>query len=77
MPHDNKYGRIQIEHGYIPIDEPVVLFRAQDKLLLKVLGFYMAKCSEAGSPKEHIDTIIDVIQKVRSWQEGHTTKVPD
>lgn len=78
MAFDNKYGRIILEHGHhIPEDEPVFIVRAQDKLLLKVLGFYLAKALEAGSPQEHLDKVIDTANMVREWQATHTTKVPD
>lgn len=77
MPFDLKYGQVTTEYGNIAKDEPVVVFRAQDKLLPKVLGFYLAKCLEAGSPRKHLTTIQDALKLVRSWQEGHTTKVPD
>ncbi len=76
MGIDNKYGRVTTEHGSISDDEPVVVFRAQDKLLPKVLDIYRFLCEVAGSPDRHLDLINDSAIKVRAWQEENFTKTP-
>lgn len=40
MAVDGKYGRVTLEHGDIGEDEQVVVFRAQDSLLPKVLAWW-------------------------------------
>jgi hypothetical protein len=58
MAIDRKYGRVTLEHGaHIPDDEPVVVFRARDKLLPKVLAYYRLFCWKAGSPRRHLELI--------------------
>jgi hypothetical protein len=77
MAIDRKYGRVTLEHGDIADDEPVVVFRAKDKLLPKVLMYYHLFCMKAGSPKRHLDLIWDSLLTISRWQESHSTKVPD
>lgn len=76
MAIDTKYGRVQLEHGTIGEDEPVVVFRAQDELLLKVLSAYHHLAKEAGSPAKHLAGIDTAAQAVRHWQRDHFTQVP-
>lgn len=77
MAVDAKYGRVILEHGNIEDDEPVVVFRAKDVLLPKVLMYYHLFCMKAGSPKRHLDLIWDSLLAISKWQESHPTKVPD
>jgi hypothetical protein len=77
MAIDAKYGKVKLEHGNIGEDEPVVVFRAKDKLLPKVLAYYAMVCIKAGSPKRHLDLIWDTLQKVHAWQDNNQTKTPD
>lgn len=76
MAVDSKYGRVTTERGDIGEDEPVVVFRAQDRLLGKVLGYYHLFCLKAGSPRHHLDAIMDARQRVIDWQAEHRTKTP-
>lgn len=68
MAFDGKYGRVTTEFGDIGEDEPVVVFRAQDPLLPKVLMYYHLFCLKAGSPRKHLSIILDTIERVRQWQ---------
>jgi hypothetical protein len=77
MAHERKYGRVTTEFGNIPEDEPVVLFRAQDKLLPSLLEHYLGLCEQAGSPARHLDGINELIDEVEEWQSIHSSKVPD
>lgn len=77
MAIDNKYGRVTTEHGNIGEDEPVVVFRAQDELLLPLLHIYRSLCQDAGSPERHLSIIDDTFNKVLTWQENNPTKTPD
>lgn len=77
MPIEYKYGRVTTERGTIGEDEPVVLFRAQDKLLPAVLKAYLALCTSHGSPPEHVRRIEETWHKIIQWQTANKTKVPD
>lgn len=78
MAIDRKYGRVTTEKGTIGDDEPVVVFRAQDILLLNVLSAYRLACGMAGCPPEHIAGIDATIAQVREWQENffNYTQIP-
>lgn len=76
MGIDNKYGRVTLEHSTIGEDEPVVVFRAQDKLLPKVLDIYRFLCEIAGSPERHLDLISKSAADIRAWQAEHHTQTP-
>lgn len=76
MAVDGKYGRVTTEFGNIGEDEPVIVFRAQDKMLLKVLLNYYRICLTARAPRRHLDAIMDAMEKVREWQRTHSTQLP-
>lgn len=76
MAVDRKYGRVTTERGAIGENEPVVVFRAQDKLLGPLLDHYMALCVAAGSSQNHLDLIQGNREEVRAWQEENYTRVP-
>lgn len=78
MPFDNKYGRVSIEFGDIPEDEPVVIFRARDVNLPKLLMYYHLFCVKVGSPRQHLDLIMDSLEKIQTWQSenSHLVKIP-
>jgi hypothetical protein len=76
MPQDGKYGHVTLERGTIPDDEPVIVFRAQDKILPVILNFYYQRCREMGSPQHHLDLIAQRTREVIAWQAEHFTKVP-
>ena len=77
MAIDSKYGRVTLEHGSIGEDEPVVVFRATDKLLPKVLYHYYNLCLVAGSPERHLDILRNATEKVEAWQEINQTRTPN
>lgn len=76
MAIDGKYGRVTLENSTIGEDEPVVVFRAQDKLLPRVLDIYRFLCEIAGSPQHHLDLIAESAAKVRGWQQENRTQTP-
>jgi hypothetical protein len=76
MAIDLKYGRVTLERGTIGEDEVVVVFRAQDALLPKVLAYYHLFCLRAGSPRRHLDMILDARETVEEWQDSNKTKTP-
>lgn len=77
MGIDGKYGRVTTERGTIGEDEPVVVFRAQDRLLPKLLKIYKIMCELAGSPQRHLDLIHESAMTVKAWQEKNFTKTPE
>jgi hypothetical protein len=80
MGIDSKYGKVTVEKvRKTPIgeDEPVMVFRAQDKLLPRLLDLYEALCRAHGSPDEHIAAIGVARDNVVAWQEaGNHTQIP-
>jgi hypothetical protein len=78
MPTDNKYGKITLEKGSIPDDEPVIVFRARDKELPVLLGMYHKLCQDAGSPEKHLELIEDTARSIERWQDANpdAVKVP-
>lgn len=77
MGVDGKYGRVTTEFGTIGEDEPVIVFRAQDKLLPAVLEFYAALCGGAGSPTGHVGLVQGARERVLAWQAEHHTQIPN
>ena len=76
MAIDNKYGRVTLEHSTIGEDEPVVVFRAQDALLPRLLDIYRFLCEIGGSPRNHLQQIRRTTLEVKGWQAQNRTKVP-
>jgi hypothetical protein len=78
MAIDRKYGRVTMEHGsHIPDDEPVIVFRAKDQTMQKLLAYYMLLCMKAGSPRRHLDIILDTAEDFAAWQAANETRVPN
>lgn len=75
MPVDRKYGRVRLEHGTVGVDEPVVVFRAQDGMLPALLQSYAGLCRDAGSPQRHVDGIEKSLADVVRWQREHAGQV--
>lgn len=76
MANDLKYGKVILEKGTIGEDEPVVVFRARDKLLPKVLAYYHLFCIKAGSPDKHLNLIMQRIREIEEWQNVNPTQIP-
>lgn len=77
MGRDSKYGYVITEFGTIPADEPVVVFRAQDRLVHYVLDSYDALCRAAGASEDHLSDIAEALDAVIEWQSQNLTKTPD
>jgi hypothetical protein len=75
MAEDLKYGHVTLEHGHVPDDEPVVVFRARDKLLPRLLSMYFGLCKEAGSPQHHLDLITQRHIEISRWQDKNPGQV--
>jgi hypothetical protein len=76
MAIDLKYGKVTMEKGDVGEDEPVIVFRAQDSILPKLLAYYHLFCLKEGSPKHHLDAILNARGKIVLWQKDHHTQVP-
>lgn len=77
MAIDAKYGRVTLEHGTIGEDEPVVVFRAKDMNLPKVLMYYRLLCGRNGSPRRHLALVGKSHELVLKWQEEHGSRIPN
>lgn len=77
MAIDNKYGKVTTEFGTIAEDEPVVVFRARDALLLDLLREYHEMCATSGSPLHHLNLIDESFEMVKSWQAENETQTPN
>lgn len=80
MIHARKdYNRIQDPAGKIGEDEPVILFRAQDKHFLDVLFRYREQLLDDG--RDQMDPMIialdDHLRRAAIWRMQHPVKAPD
>jgi hypothetical protein len=72
-----RYGRVTLEREEdVKHHEVVVVFRAQDQLLPRLLRRYKNMCVNAGSSQQYLDEIEETFVKVLLWQAGWGTKVP-
>jgi hypothetical protein len=75
MGYDRKYGKVTTEHGDIPDDEPVIVFRARDRNVPAMLDFYMQLCDENGSPARHIELVEGSKRQIVAWQTDNRGEV--
>lgn len=75
MGYDGKYGRVTTEHGNIPDDEPVILFRARDIRTRGVLAHYLKLCDKGNSPVRHLRLVAETLARFIAWQEQNPDKV--
>lgn len=75
MGYDRKYGTVTTEHGDIPADEPVIVFRARDKLTPRLLRYYSRLCADQGSPQRHIDLADGTAEAFQAWQDANPGQV--
>jgi hypothetical protein len=62
----------------IGIDEPVMLFRAQDENFISVLRFYREEITSwSGYDLKIVDQINKHIELTENWKENNKTKQPD
>lgn len=79
MGHDLKYGKVTTQFGDIGEDEPVIVFRARDRLVPDVLAYYAARCIKAGSGIFHVSVIMENVERFRTWQRenGSAVRTPN
>lgn len=79
---DPKYqtsGTITKKDGTpIPEDEPLILFRSQDRLLPQMLDYYVGLREKAGSSAAGIQALQKHIDAIKKWQAAHPerTRIP-
>jgi hypothetical protein len=72
------YDRIQDPENKIPVDEPVMLFRAQDKHFPKVLAYYLMLLAKDPETRSDIsEAVIAQIRAGQQWQLENGCKTPD
>ena len=59
----------------VPEDEPLVLFRAKDNLLVPLLEHYKQMCIDAGSLPKHLDLLQKRIDEIKQWQAEHPERM--
>ena len=59
------------------LDEPIFVLRAQDALAPQTLNLYALQATFKGVSKEKIQSVRDVAEAMRAWQQIHPPKLPD
>ena len=68
--------RIQDNANIIGRDEPVFLFRAQDRFMLPILEEYLSLLGDEGD-KPLVVAVLKHMARVVEWQTDHEAKDPD
>lgn len=76
MAQEQKYGEVITELGNIGKQEPVFLFRAQDRFTGPVLEYYESLCKVYGSSPEHLEAIRKARREIEDWQSVNGCKLP-
>jgi hypothetical protein len=67
MAVDRKYGKVTLQYGAVPKDEPVFVLRGQDAHALDTLRFYLNTCIMMGASADHLTFVKESISKIESW----------
>lgn len=59
----------------IPDDEPMILFRAKDRLAIPMLRAYRAICVEDGCTDYHLNGLDKLIQDFGTFKEAHPERM--
>ena len=74
----NEYNRrVQDSEGIIPDDEPVMLFRGQDKFAVTILNLYADMVELAGGDQCIADVVREHAVRMMEWQAKVKVKSPD
>ncbi|MEE8598553.1 MAG: hypothetical protein V3S69_03430 [Dehalococcoidales bacterium] len=72
------YNRFQDPLNKIPEDEPVMLFRAQDKYAVAALSGYVKAILEDPEATEEAAEVYEVVNNfIAEFKDWHTKKSPD
>lgn len=73
MAVERKYGRVTTEKGNIPDDEPVIVFRGQDRLAPAIMRIYAQLCRTHGC-----DRVAEEAEKTAQMlEQWKPKKLPD
>ncbi|HUD11522.1 MAG TPA: hypothetical protein VMS08_03855 [Candidatus Saccharimonadia bacterium] len=77
---DSKYrttGDIirKLDGSALPEDEPLILFRGRDRLLLDTLNYYMMLRRQNSSASDRLDLLQDQIDIIAQWQKQNPAKL--
>lgn len=72
---DDSGELVKMDGTPVPTDEPLILFRAKDKLTPQLLENYKKLCQDAGSPPQQISSLDQLIQQFKDWQTANPDKV--
>jgi hypothetical protein len=63
----------------IPSDEPLILFRAQDRLVLPMLEHYLQLRINAGTLEKNLSLLREQMRVIKDWQQTNTdrTRIPE
>lgn len=60
----------------IPEEEPVILYRARDRLALPMLRYYRQLCVEDGATAYQLESMDRMIEKFEKYSADNPTKQP-
>ncbi len=76
---DTKYmttGEItRLDGSPIPSDEPLMLFRGRDNIIVEMLDYYKDLRHKSGSSKARMALLDEQIQVIKTWQAQNPSKV--
>jgi hypothetical protein len=63
----------------IPNDEPLILFRGRDRLVLPMLEHYLELRLKAGTSDKNLGLLREQMRVIKDWQQGNTdrTRIPE
>ena len=64
-------GIFKFDHTPIPEDEPLILFRGRDRLVPKMLDYYLQLRLEITDPKQNIPLLRSDIDAITAWQQAN------
>jgi hypothetical protein len=77
---DSKFF-VEVREGRTPLgeDEPVFVFRGQDRLMLRALTAYAEACRGEGCSPQHCEGVDTAVTQIHAWQQANLTrtKLPD
>lgn len=74
---DEKFKVEKLLGSPLQDDEPVFVFRAQDKFMAEVLVRYADMCHLGGASEAYVQAIWNHKGLVSAWQADHQIKIPD
>lgn len=59
----------------IPSDEPVILFRAKDRLAIPLLIEYRTLCAESGCGANHMSLVVETLSDFLTFAQKHPERM--